>query len=67
MKMQSIPESEPLHTIIQSRIVNLSSIKDKGERSYWRKLKQQNRIPDLYLPIVRRKEEQIDFKRLGNI
>jgi hypothetical protein len=50
MKLNSIPESEPLYTIVKSRIVNISEIKDKEERKYWRKLKRINKIPDLYLP-----------------
>lgn len=49
-KLSSIPESEPLFKIIKSRLVNIDSIKDKEERKYWRQLKRDNRIPDLYLP-----------------
>lgn len=45
----SIPESEPLFNIIKSRTINTAQIKDKEERKYWNKLKQINRIPDLYL------------------
>lgn len=51
MKLNSIPESEPLYTIIKSRVVNLSKIKDKNERKYWRELKRDNTIPDIYLGI----------------
>lgn len=49
-KIQSIPESEPLHTIIKSRIINLAEIKDKHERKYWQNLKEVNKIPDIYKP-----------------
>lgn len=49
MKLNSIPESEPLYTIIKSRVINLATIKDKEERKYWRKQKQINKIPDIYL------------------
>ena len=49
-KMQSIPESEPLHQIIKSRTINVGKIKDKEERKYWRELKEINRIPDIYIP-----------------
>ena len=38
-KFGSIPESEPLHTIIKSRTIDTSKIKDKNERKYWNKLK----------------------------
>ncbi len=31
-------------------MVNIDSIKDKEERKYWRQLKRDNRIPDIYLP-----------------
>lgn len=50
MKLGSIPESEPLFTIVKSRVVNIDQIKDKEERKYWRNLKRINRIPDIYLP-----------------
>lgn len=48
-KMKGIPESEPLHKIIQSRMIDLTTIKNKEERRYWQKLKNANRIPDAYL------------------
>lgn len=50
MKLGSIPETEPLYTLIKSRVINIEEIKDKEERKYWRKLKRLNRIPDVYLP-----------------
>lgn len=49
MKISSIPESEPLYKIIQSRTIKLSKIKDKDERKYWRELKRVNKIPNEYL------------------
>lgn len=49
MKFNSIPESEPLYTILKSRTINLSKIKDKEERKYWQELKKINKIPDIYL------------------
>ena len=49
IKLSSIPESEPLYTIIKSRIINLSTIKNKEERKYWRNLKKANKIPQEYL------------------
>jgi hypothetical protein len=48
-KLRSIPEQEPLYKIIQSRVIDISKIKDKEERKYWRNLKRVNRIPDIYL------------------
>jgi hypothetical protein len=48
IKLRSIPESEPLHTIIKSRTININKIKDKEERKYWRELKRANAIPDIY-------------------
>ena len=65
MKMESIPESEPLHTIIKSRVVNLAKIKDKNERKHWRELKEINKIPDIYLP-----NEELDINinnKLGGL
>lgn len=47
-KLKSIPEKEPLYTIIKSRTINLAKIKDKEERKYWRELKDINKIPDIY-------------------
>lgn len=48
MKLNSIPEDEPLFKIIKSRIIDLGQIKDKDERKYWRDLKRINAIPDIY-------------------
>lgn len=65
MKMESIPETEPLYTILKSRVVNLAKIKDKNERKHWRELKKINKIPDIYL-----REEELDIKlnqKLGGI
>lgn len=56
MKLDSLPESEPLYNIIKSRVINVGSIKDKEERKYWRKQKQINKIPDIYLS-----NEELDF------
>ena len=47
-KFNSMPESEPLYTIIKSRSINTNELKDKEEKKYWRKLKKLNRIPDEY-------------------
>ena len=49
MKFNSIPESEPLYKIIQSRTIDLNKIKDKEVRKYWREQKRINKIPDIYL------------------
>lgn len=48
MKLNSMPKDEPLYDIIKSRTINLSKIKDKEKRKYWRELKRINRIPDIY-------------------
>lgn len=65
MKMESIPESEPLYTILKSRVVNIAKIKDKNERKHWRELKEINKIPDIYLP-----NEELDINmnnKLGGL
>lgn len=65
MKIESIPETEPLYTILKSRVINVAKIKDKEERKHWRKLKETNRIPDIYL-----RNEELDIKlneKLGGI
>ena len=49
-KLSSIPETEPLYTIIKSRIVNPNKIKNKEERNHWKELKESNKIPDIYIP-----------------
>ena len=41
----------------------ISESKDK--QSYWRKLKQANKIPEEYLPIRKRVEKKLDYKGLG--
>lgn len=48
-KLKSIPESEPLYTIIKSRTIDTGKIKDKEERKYWENLKRINKIPDIYI------------------
>ena len=48
MKLNSIPEKEPLYTIFKSRSINIGKIKDKDEKKYWRELKKVNAIPDIY-------------------
>lgn len=48
-KFSSIPENEPLYTIIKSRTIDLGQIKDKNERKYWSSLKKANAIPSEYL------------------
>lgn len=48
-KLGSIPKDEPLYDIIKSRTINIAKIKDKNERKYWRELKKQNKIPEIYL------------------
>ena len=50
MKLASLPETEPLYKTMQSRVINTASIKDKEQKKYWNKMKQENRIPDIYLP-----------------
>ena len=49
IKLGSIPESEPLYTILKSRVINVSQIKDKEQKKYWNTLKNKNRIPFEYL------------------
>lgn len=48
-KFESIPESEPLYTILKSRTIDTNKIKDKEERKYWNKLKRLNAIPSEYI------------------
>lgn len=49
MKLNSIPENEPLYKIIQSRTIDIAKIKDKEEKKYWREQKRINKIPEIYL------------------
>lgn len=67
MKTSSIPETEPLYKIIQSRTMKINEIKDKNERKYWRRMKQVNKIPEEYLPIRKRGEKKFDYKGLGRV
>ena len=62
IKLESIPESEPLYTIIKSRSINLAKIKDKEERKYWRELKRINAIPDIYIS-----NEELDQRLRDNL
>ena len=68
MKLNSIPENEPLYKIIQSRTINIAKIKDKDERKYWREQKRINKIPDIYLS-NREIEESLkeSMKNVGGI
>ena len=65
MKISSIPETEPLYKVIQSRTMKINEIKDKNERKYWQRMKQANKIPEEYLPIRKRGEKKFDYKGLG--
>ena len=68
MKLSSIPETEPLYKIIKSRVIRLSSIKDKEEKKYWRDLRKANRIPDEYLPYEENDENLKDIiSQIGGI
>ncbi len=49
MKLNSLPESEPLYKTIKSRTINLYKIKNKEERIYWREQNKINKIPSIYL------------------
>lgn len=65
MKMESIPETEPLYEIIKSRIINPNAIKNKEERKHWKELKEANKIPDIYIP-----NQELDMnlnKKLGGL
>lgn len=57
MKLNSIPENEPLFKIIKSRIIELGKIKDKNERKYWEDLKRVNKIPDIF-----KSKEELDLE-----
>lgn len=48
-KLSSIPKSEPLYDIIKSRTIELSKIKNKEERKYWKELKRINQIPQIFI------------------
>ena len=48
MKVNSVPNTEPLYNIFKSRTINPGKIKNKEERDYWTELKNANAIPDLY-------------------
>lgn len=61
-KLESIPESEPLHKIIKARTINIAKIKDKEEKKYWRELKEIHKIPSIYLT-----DNELDFKIKGKL
>lgn len=58
-KFKSIPESEPLYTILKSRTIDTGKIKDKEEKKYWNKLKRLNQIPSEYIST---REIMLDLK-----
>ena len=58
-KFSSIPESEPLFTILKSRTIDTNTIKDKHEKKYWNRLKRINAIPSEYIST---KEIMLDLK-----
>lgn len=61
-KFQSIPESEPLYTILKSRTIDTNKIKDKEERRYWNRLKRLNAIPSEYIST---KEIMLDLTKMS--
>lgn len=66
MKFNSIPENEPLYKIIQSRTIDVSKIKDKDEKKYWREQKRINKIPEIYLS-TRELEQDLKESMINNI
>lgn len=62
MKLNSIPETEPLYIIFKSRSINIGKIKDKEEKKYWRELKKINAIPDIY-----KTNEELNFNLKSNM
>ena len=48
-KLGSIPKTEPLYDIIKSRTINISKIKNKEEKAYWKELKRINEIPQIFI------------------
>ena len=70
LKLNSIPENEPLYKIIKSRSINIATIKDKEERKYWRELKEVNKIPSIYLPteeLNRELKEKVKERGIKNV
>lgn len=68
-KLGSVPRNEPIYEIIQSRVINPSTIKDKEERKRWRKLKRINQIPQIYLSteeidLILKEEMKNGFKEI---
>lgn len=49
IKFNSVPETEPIYTILKARSINTSKIKDKEERKYWNELKRIHKIPQIYI------------------
>lgn len=66
MKFNSIPETEPLYKIIQSRTIDIAKIKDKEEKKYWREQKRINKIPEIYLS-TRELEQDLKESMINNI
>ena len=62
-KFNSIPEGEPLYTILKSRTINTAKIKDNDERKYWNELKRINRIPMEYISARNIMVELVDFTK----
>lgn len=48
-KLGSVPKTEPLYDIIKSRTINISKIKNKEEKAYWKELKRINEIPQIFI------------------
>lgn len=68
MKLNSIPENEPLFLILKSRTININKIKDKEEKKYWREMKRNNAIPDIYKTNDEIEHEmKLDLETIGGI
>lgn len=61
-KFASIPESEPLFTILKSRTMDTGKIKDKEEKKYWNRLKKINQIPSEYIST---REIMLDLRKFA--
>ena len=61
-KFESIPEGEPLFTIIKARTINTNKIKDKEEKKYCWELKRIHQIPSEYIST---REIMLDLKNFA--
>lgn len=66
-RISYLPETEPLYVRIKARVIDTSKIKDKNQRDYWQDLKDNYKIPQIYLSVKELDDNLIERTKKNGI